>query len=74
MSSEAAAQTFHPRRDRREESRQPAGQVPWHTFLLASSVLVAVWIVGIVWYVINPLALSRKESVGVSPAVHGCQF
>ncbi|CAE7715721.1 PRPF19, partial [Symbiodinium sp. CCMP2456] len=56
MSSEAAAQTFHPRRDRREESRQPAGQVPWHTFLLASSVLVAVWIVGIVWYVINPLA------------------
>ena len=41
-----------------------AAEVPWHTFLIASSVLVAVWIVGIVWYVINPLAMSMSQIEG----------
>ncbi|CAK9035869.1 unnamed protein product [Durusdinium trenchii] len=57
MTPEATAQTFHPRRDRREESKQPPGQVPWQTFCGASTVLVTVWMVGIGWYVVNPLAM-----------------
>eukprot|EP00913_Durusdinium_trenchii_P012525 g11761.t1 len=41
MTPEATAQTFHPRRDRREESKQPPGQVPWQTFCGASTVLAS---------------------------------
>lgn len=64
IAPEATGQTFHPRRDRREESRQPPGQVPWYTFCGASTVLVTVWMVGIGWYVVNPLAMNstRKKS------------
>ena len=32
-------------------------QVPWYTFCGASTVLVTVWMVGIGWYVVNPLAM-----------------
>lgn len=53
--SESAAQTFHPRRDGRRESKRPPGQVPWRVFLLASSVLVIVWVVGVMTYVVSPL-------------------
>lgn len=64
IAPEATGQTFHPRRDRREESRQPPGQVPWYTFCGASTVLVTVWMVGIGWYVVNPLAMNstRKKA------------
>lgn len=48
--SEAAAQTFYPRRDGRRESPRPPGQVPWTTFFGASTVLVSVWMVGAVYY------------------------
>lgn len=65
IAPEATGQTFHPRRDRREESRQPPGQVPWHTFCGASSVLVSVWLVGIGWYVLNPLAMNNRSHVAL---------
>ena len=32
-------------------------EVPWQTFCGASTVLVTVWMVGIGWYVVNPLAM-----------------
>ena len=66
IAPEATGQTFHPRRDRREESRQPPGQVPWQTFCGASCVLVTVWMIGIGWYVVNPLAVnSGRKNVQV---------
>ena len=70
MASETAAQTFFPRRDRREESKQLPGQVPWHTVFIASSVLVTVWVVGIVWYVLYPIA-THKSSAPETPTLAG---
>ncbi|CAE8594512.1 unnamed protein product, partial [Polarella glacialis] len=55
--SETAAQTFHPRRDDRRESRRPPGQVPWRIFLNVSGMLVSVWVVGVAWYAITPLSM-----------------
>eukprot|EP00929_Paragymnodinium_shiwhaense_P013322 TRINITY_DN121186_c0_g1_i1.p1 TRINITY_DN121186_c0_g1~~TRINITY_DN121186_c0_g1_i1.p1 ORF type:complete len:1034 (+),score=246.27 TRINITY_DN121186_c0_g1_i1:167-3268(+) len=61
---EVAAQTFHPRRDGRLESRRPVGQVPWITFFAASMVLVSVWTAGIFYYAIMP-ALDVEELDGI---------
>jgi len=43
----AAAETFHPRRDGRIESKRPLGTTPWAIFWVVTKVLIGVWLSGV---------------------------